>query len=255
MKLLNERVVRTGVDLEHCTLEGRVGMAFAATRDHYSGSKVDAYQPRVERLALRSASELVEIRPGSREFQEIVEEIGRIGLMPLHDMIEEAGKPFEHPGVDLRIPYRMMADLAHAEELFMKGILDDDDEASLEAGWIRFRYTGAFQADPCTREEYDALRTEFATSRYAVGMDTGTYYGWFRKSERLMDGEAISAETQHQAEGMLEAWKDNPDPRSVKYWLCRNLGIHPRHRPAFETLVDERFAARTTQAAPASPAP
>lgn len=255
MLLMKERVARTGADPELCTIEGRVEMAFVETRDHHAGSKVDAYRPRVRQLAFRSGDDVVEIRAGSREFQELVETLERIGLMPLHEMIWEAGQPFEHPGADFRIAYRQMSDLAHAEDLFMKGILDDDDEASLEAGWIRFRYTGAFQAAPCSREEYVDIRREFASSRYAVGMDTGAYYGWFRKSERMLDGEAIAAETLQQAERMLEAWKENPDAASVKYWLCRNLGVHPRHRSGFESLVDERFAARTAEAGPTSPTP
>lgn len=255
MLLLKERVARTGADPERCVLEGRVEMAFAETRPHYAGGRVDAYRPSVQRLALRSGDDIVEIGAGSTEFQEIVETLELIGLMPLHEMIEEAGKPFEWTGVDLRIPYRQMSDLVHADDLFMKAVLDDDDECSLESGWIRFRYTAAFQAEPCTREEYCALREEFAGSRYAVGMDTGTYYDWLRKSERMMDGEAISVETRQQAESMLDAWKENTDPGSVKYWLCRNLGIHPRHRPAFETLVDERFATRAAEDAPSSPTP
>lgn len=255
MMLLKERVAAMGADLERCVIEGRVEMAFVEPRLHYTGAKIDAYRPKVQRIAIRSGDDIVEIPAGSEEFREIVETLELIQLMPLHEMIEEAGRPLEHPGADLRIPYRQMSELAHAEDLFMKSILEDDDDAFLEAGWIRFRYTKAFLAEPCTRDEYVVLRQEIADSRHAVGMDAGTYYGWLRKSERMMDGEVVAAETRQLAESMLEAWKENPDPLSVKYWLCRNLGIHPRHRPAFETLVDERYEARATEAAPVSPAP
>lgn len=255
MKLLHERVDALEGDPARLAVLGRVEMAFVETKDHFIGNKVDSHRPRVVRLALALDGEVVaELAPGSREFAEAAKALDKVRRVPLHEMLTEVGVPLQHEGRDFRLEWQELVDLVRAEELFFDGLLDDSDEKTGEAAWIRFRYTRAFKEAPCTREEFDSIRQEFQASAYMTGMDLSDYYAWWRRSQEMMDGDAIAATGLAQAGRLLDAWSNDRDPKSLKYWLCRNLEVHPRHRPAFEQLVDERVA-ETAGDAPASPAP
>jgi hypothetical protein len=253
MKLLTERIDGIGIDAGRLTVVGRVEMAFVESRKHYSGSMVDAYKPSLVRLAIEVDDAVVaEVAPGSREFAEAAKTLGQIRRLPLFEMLTEVGKPLAREGQDFRLAWQEMVDLARAEALFLEGVFDDSDEKTDEAAWIRFRYTQAFKDAPCSRSVFDEIRREFAASRFVTGMDVDQYYTWWRRSQAMMDGEALSESALAQAGRMLEAWKNDNEPRSLKYWLCRNLEVHPRHRLAFERLVDERLAARAVDG-PSSP--
>lgn len=255
MKLLSERVDALEGDPARLAILGRVEMAFAETKDHYTGDKVDSHKPRVVRLALALDGEVVaELAHGSREFAEVAKTLDKVRRVPLHEMLTEVGAPLQHEGRDFTLAWQELVDLAQAEELFFEGLLDDSDEKTGEAAWIRFRYSRAFKEAPCTREEFDSIRQEFRASAYVAGMDLSDYYSWWRRSQEMMDGDAIAATGIKEASRLLDAWSNDRDPKSLKYWLCRNLEVHPRHRKAFEQLVDERVAAAGGDA-PASPAP
>lgn len=255
MKLLRERVDALEGDPVRLAVLGRVEMAFAETKDHYAGKKVDSHKPRVIRLALAFDGEVVaELAPGSREFAEAAKTLEMVRRIPLYEMLTEVGAPLQHEGQDFTLAWQELVDLDRAEELFFAGLLDDSNEKTGEAAWIRFRYTRAFKETPCGRDEFDAIRQEYSASAYVAGMDLTDYYAWWRRSQEMMDGDAILGSALAEAVRMLDAWSNDRDPKSLKYWLCRNLAVHPRHRPAFERLVDERVAAATDDA-PASPAP
>lgn len=225
------------------------------SRDHFSGGRVDAYKPKVVRLSLAlEATVVAELVPGSREFSETAKVLDKVRRIPLHEMLTEVGGAVPHKGQDFRLDWQELVDLARADELFFDGLLDDSDEKTGEAAWIRFSYTRAFKEAPCARDEFDAIQREFCASDYVGGMDLGDYYSWWRQSQKMMTGAEVSENALAAAGRMLDAWSNDRDPKSLKYWLCRNLEVHPRHRPAFEQLVDERVAA-TAGDAPASPAP
>lgn len=253
MKLLTERIDGFGIDAGRLAVVGRVEMAFVESRKHYSGSMVDAYKPSLVRLAIEvDEAAVAEVAAGSREFGEAANTLRQIRRLPLFEMLTEVGKPLQREGQDFRLAWQEMIDLVRAEELFLEGIVEDSDDKSDEAAWIRFRYTPDFKDDPCSRSEFDDIWSEFKTSKFVASMGVAQYYAWWRRSQTMMDGEALTGSALAQAERMLEAWKNDNDSRSLKYWLSRNLEVHPRHQPAFERLVDETLAARAGDV-PSSP--
>jgi Arc/MetJ family transcription regulator len=255
MKLLTQRIDGIGIDPERMTVVGRVGMSFVESRKHYSGSMVDAYRPSLVRLAIEVDDAVVaEIAAGSREFAEAANTLKQIRRLPLFEMLTEVCKPLQQEGQDFRLAWQEMIDLVRAEALFLEGIVDDSDEKSDEAAWIRFRYTLEFKDAPCSRSEFDEIWGEFKTSKFVASMGVDQYYAWWRRSQTMMDGEALTDSALAQAGRMLEVWRNDNDPGSLKYWLCRNLEVHPRHRLAFERLVDERLAARVVDG-PSTPNP
>ncbi len=246
MKLLTERIDGFGIDAGRLAVVGRVEMAFVESRKHYSGSMVDAYKPSLVRLAIEvDEAAVAEVAAGSREFGEAANTLKQIRRLPLFEMMTEVGKPLQQEGQDFRLAWQEMIDLVRAEALFLEGIVEDSDDKSDEAAWIRFRYTPDFKDAPCSRSEFDDIWSEFKTSKFVASMGVDQYYAWWRRSQTMMDGEALTDSALAQAGRMLEAWKNDNDLGSLKYWLCRNLEVHPRHRLAFERLVDERLVSCT----------
>lgn len=241
MELLNEQVEALCGDPADLSIVGRVEMALAGAKDHYAGRKVESYKPRIVRLALAVGSDVVaELAPGSREFAETAKALDEVRRVPLYEMLTEVGVPLRQEGVEFRLAWQELVDLMRAEELCFESLLEDSDEKVGEAAWIRFRYDRAFKETPCTQVEFEAIRQEFRASSYVTSMDLSDYYSWWRRSQNIMDGDAIAAAGLAKAGRMLDAWANDQDPRSLKYWLCRNLEVHPRHKPAFEQLVDAR---------------
>ncbi|GJD87849.1 hypothetical protein BHAOGJBA_1354 [Methylobacterium hispanicum] len=255
MELLSERVKALGGDPAEFAIVGRVEMALAGTKNHYGGSKVDSHKPRIVRLALAVNGDVVaELAAGSREFAETAKALKAVRRVPLFEMLTEVGVPLRREGEDFRLAWQELVDLLRAKELLFVSLLEDGGEKVGEAAWIRFRYDRAFKETPCTQVEFEAIRQEFQASRYVTGMDLSDYYSWWRRSQKMMDGDAIAATGLAEAGRLLDAWSSDQDPRSLKYWLCRNLEVHPRHKAAFEQLVDARIRVSAGDV-PNSPSP
>src|SRR3546814_6082788 len=71
-------------------------------------------------------------------------------------------------------------------------------------------------------------------------MDLGDDYNWYWRSADHLDADGrLTTTTLERANSMLDAWSNN-DADSNRFWLTRNLEVHPRHMAAFHDLVDAR---------------
>jgi hypothetical protein len=220
-------------------ISGTVELTFRQTRDHFSGTKVDEYDRAVTSLGLdRDGASILTIQPGSEMYGQVERALARVVSLPLHTVLVEAGDPAPEGKASFSAPYGKVLILLQAEDDFLSALIDDDEERLDEISWIKFQQTDAFEQHPCAREDFLSLNSEFRASQSSRTMSFGQYYHWLRQSSMHFDEQGnIKPETLEKVRVMLDAWKDSAAVNS-KDWLCRNLGIHPRHRQPFHDIID-----------------
>jgi hypothetical protein len=146
-----------------------------------------------------------------------------------------------------------LIEVGNADRAFRRATMSGDRDAAEEAAWVKFRHGRSFRASPCTREEFIGIRREAIASDHLASMGLSDYYDWWRESLAHVapDGELTDA-AREAAGRLLDAWlPGDRDLDSLLFWTCRNIEppAHPRHKPLFQALVEERLA----ELAPPSP--
>lgn len=252
MDVVREKVAALGLDRDTLSIEGIRSLRFKETRTTVSGHQADEYEAYCSKLALRSPHAEVVFEPGSPEFKEIERAVA-FHRLPLYDILVERGSAAPDNTATFAFFYAKIDDFQRLDDEWLDSLLSGDDKKTYELEWQRFRLSTAFEKTPCSRETYDMLRTALADGGHLRTMDFGQYYDWFVRSSVKVDAEgAPTPEAAAEAVRIVDAWLTGTmDATQMKYWLCRNLSIHPVHRAGFEAIVDEKTASpRPTPSAP-----
>lgn len=252
MDVVREKVATLGLDREALRIEGTRSLRFKGARKTTMGNQADEYEAYCSSLALRSSDAEVVLEPGSAEFKEIERAVAHHRL-PLYDMLVEPGAAAPDDTASFAFSYARIDDFKRIDDEWLDALLSGDDAKTYELEWQRFRLSAVFDKTPCDRETYDRLRTALADGGHLRTMDFGQYYNWFVESSVKVDAEgAPTPEAAAEAERIVDVWLTGTmDAKQMKYWLCRNLSIHPVHREGFEAIVDEK----TVSPRPTPPAP
>lgn len=244
MDLLRDHIAASGSDAEGLVIAGVVGLSFAETKDLYSGGKVDEYRKVVLSLHLMREEEIVlSLSPDSPVFADTAKWLERINQLPLYTKLVTHGDPAPTDQSGFAIPLKKANILASADKAFYQALMSGDEARLEEVAWIRFQQSKAFERDPCSREFFLDLRKEFIALSYLGTLGFSDYYNFYRRSARHLDDDGnLKPETLAQANSMLDAWSGQ-DTESHRYWLIRNLDVHPRHRAPFYALIDARASA------------
>ena len=119
----------------------------------------------------------------------------------------------------------------------------DGSESKIRMGEIEFEklmLKEGFIKQPCSRDLYTQLRTEFVELGYVRGMEFMEYYQWFRRSEGIFEASGkISDESAAAMDTVIRSWHASGNSSDdIRYWLNRNFKIHPRHRDAVSHFID-----------------
>ena len=252
MDVVREKVAALGLDRDTLRIEGVRSLRFKETRTTVSGHEADEYEAYCSRLVLRSPDAEFVLEPGSAEFKALERALAHHRL-PLYATLVEAGATAPDNAASFAFSFAVIDDFKRIDDEWFDALLSGDEAKTYEMEWQRFHFSAAFKKTPCDRETYDMLRTALADGGHLRTMDFGQYYDWYVKSSVKVDAEgAPTPEAAAEAERIVDAWLTGTmDAKQMKYWLCRNLSIHPVHRSGFEAMVDEK----TSTPRPAATAP
>jgi hypothetical protein len=243
MDAVGKLVAELGLAPETIEIRGEQGYRLKETKRTVSDHLADHYETHCVSLTLSGPGVEAPLEPGTPEFEELAKALNTFVKLPLHSMLLEAGSPPPDERRSFKASYVLLHRLKRLDDEWFDALINDDRGKLAEIDWERFQMTPSFRKRPCDRETHDLLRPAYTSSRYAVGMEFGHYYDWFKSSEaELGDDGAPNAETAAKAVGLIEGWKASMSAEQVKQWLCRNLRIHPLHRAPFEDMVDAAMA-------------
>lgn len=250
MDAVRERVAALGLDREGLRIEGVRTRRFKGTRETIMGHQADEYEAYCSRLSLRSSDAEVVLEPGSPEFNSVENALSHHRL-PLYDLLVEPGSPAPEETASFGFAYARVDDIYRLDDEWLDAVISGDDAKTSELEWQRFRLSTTFEKAPCDRQTYDRLRTALLDGGHLRSMDFSQYYDWYARSAAKFDEQGEpSPELAAEAERIVDVWLTGTmEPDQIKYWLCRNLSIHPLHRAALETIVDEKTASPRAAAA------
>jgi len=243
MKTLTDHLQANGIPTDGLVIHGRQGMQFLQTQEHdISGHMVDIHVPRVKSLSVRRGDEVVlDVPPDTPMFHDIARTLSLTGRLPLgQELSAKPGEAVKERLTEFSVPYALVVTLRKEQDDQLEAFLDRNRGFLEEGAWTNFQRTQAFADHPCSREFFQELHAEFKASQYSTSMGVDDYHRWHQSSLGLLDGDgAMTPEALGKATRLLDVWQDK-DPKDAEYWLCRNMGVHPRHRPLFAALIEER---------------
>ncbi len=245
MQQLRDMIEAEGLAAADLTIGGRMARKFGQRTTNGDGSECDEWVPYVADLSISRAGQVIQqLDASSDAFAELAKTLTSVVKLPLHSVyvpVDAAG-PVET--ASFSYPYPVIDALAKADEQFFEALITGNAEQFNEVAWVRFQHSPEFAQGVWTRDAFIALKREYAASDYAIGLGLNEYIAWYMSSAEALDASgALKPEVVAKAESMLDAWSDT-DADGQKYWLNRNLEVHPRHKELFDQLVDDRMAAR-----------
>jgi hypothetical protein len=239
MKLIRDYLASHGVDGRDLIVSGRATLEKTGTARGFSGFLMDRYDPALQELSLhRGELTWMRLEPGTPMFEELARTLLELKLVKLFPRDVSAGAKAPQDEAFICIPFAKLDELARAEEELAEALYVRDEQRALEAQWTKFRHSETFERHPCGREDFLALFREFQASDYVRAMPFADYYTWYLRSAEMLDADdALKADSGETAVAMLEGWKGG-EIEAHKDWLAHRFRVHPRHRGAFDALVD-----------------
>lgn len=257
---VNQWAEAHALDLEGVMLECRVVPVWKQTKVTVSGAICDEYEAAIDQVKFLRAGELVaqlssEGRwPERMTFESLVKTIKDDVSIPylFHPLIEKGG---EAPTVSqpYRLSWHRLTELVQAEDEFLEGLINNDDELLNRGNFRRFKQSAVYKSHPCSEAFFTELHTEQKDSRH-LATSAAEYYAWFvRSATRITDEGALTAEAKVELHRVLTTWANLSEERQCS-GIYRNLEVHPRHRPAYGAEIGA-FRSATSSVAPVELAP
>lgn len=251
MEAVRSKIAEAGLDRLDIVIEGVQSYRFKKSVTTVSGNAADDYEAYISGLQLKANETTVALPPDSVEFREMASALSKTRFsLPLYNILVEAGAPAPTKTQEFKFNYAKVEDICTLDDQWFDALLADDKDTIREVEWKIFQLTASFTKAPCSKETYDILKDALADSRYLTVMSFGQYYDWFVRSSSKLDANGeMTAESEAEANRLIEAWLPGTmDGEEIKYWLSRNLSIHPVHRAPFEALIDERVTSSRPEA-------
>lgn len=107
----------------------------------------------------------------------------------------------------------------------------------------RFQLSPAYQKSPCSEEEYHALYAEHLAGPSSLSFVE--YYSWLTESRSLLSdcGDDLHQAAATRIQELMAAWP-HCDEHQYHHWICRNMGVHPRHQAIVHRAISRCLAAR-----------
>ncbi len=174
-------------DRSSLKIEGERALRFSRTRSTI-GAPADEYEPYCRRLAIRHPLSLLELAPGSPEFEELEKAI-QLFKLPLYATLVEQGAPAPGGMGEFSLSYELVDDLRLLDDEWLEALMSDDEDRINDVHWRRFQYSNSFQQHPCTRETFEMVRE---ASDSGLGgthlrmLPLADYYDWYARSSRFI---------------------------------------------------------------------
>ncbi|AOG03286.1 hypothetical protein [Bosea sp. RAC05] len=245
MQQLRDMIEAEGLAPHDLVIAGRMSLKFGKRTTNVYDEECDEWVPYVADLSISRAGQVVQhLDATSEAFVELAKTLTSVVRLPLHAVFVPVDAAGPAETASFSYPYGMIDALAKADDVFFEALITGNAEQLNEVAWTRFQHTAEFAQGAWTRDAFIALKREYAASDYAIGLGLNEYIGWFMKSAEALDPSgALKPEVVAQAESMLDAWSET-DTEGQKFWLSRNLEVHPRHQALYGQLVDDRLAAK-----------
>lgn len=262
LQTLLTTVLNANADLATIELQGTMFLKLKEEKIGAASGKVtDIYTPAVRNLVL------VDDGNTMKEFAD--EELGDLDVLAREIVTASRLRRFEY-----KIPYDFDAPVAKDEEpsrprpmaisldflaeavAARKECLRQMSHAALTvksaeerrlnlnlAKFGEFKLTSEFSERECCFDEFVTLRDEWIDGDWATVTTFADYYDWMTRTMGMVDvnGEMLP-EVRVQAEKMLAAWEGRSE-EDLRYWLTRNLEIHPHFYATFHNLIKETINA------------
>lgn len=251
MEAVRSKITEAGLDHLDIVIEGVQSYRFKKSVTTVSGNAADDYEAYISGLKLKTNETTVALPPDSVEFREMASALSKTRFsLPLYNILVEAGAPAPTKTQAFKFSYARVEDICNLDDQWFDALLADDKDTLREVEWKIFQMTASFVKTPCSKETYDTLKDALSESGHLTVMSFGQFYDWYVKSSVKLDADGkMTAEAEAEANYLIDAWLPGTmDGEEIKYWLCRNLSIHPVHRAPFEALIDERVATSRPEA-------
>lgn len=159
------------------------------------------------------------------------------------------GEPVPVTNETFDLTWHTLSERVQAHAALLNSLLRKDRDGVAQASFRKFQQSQAFAKHPCDQVFYQGMREEFIASDYTGGLSFGDYYEWFHASARyLTPAGSLNDAAVERVRDFLGHRTDN-DLDAARYWLHRNLEVHPRHHALFDVEVDRQHEQRTLEQA------
>jgi hypothetical protein len=251
LKALREMAEQSEILLEQITLTGTMYLAYKHDKETISVAMAKEYVPAVTGdLELHVGDTIIgKITTSDYDHEDLISALEEVNTVQrcvhkipyTYNCLFAKGDKVDPPQ-PFSAPFGLVLKAFDLEKEFISLIGRNKKDRLMENRFELFQLTSAYLKAPCSFAEFLSLHKERSDLDH-VGLTFKDYYDWFRNSEKMLDGQgAINAETSTRVTSMLTRWGTERPADNSKYWLCRNLEVHPRHKALFHDFIDAFYA-------------